>query len=601
MLSSGSKYRDRLGWFGLTIFAVALASSPAHAVAQRILLDGEGDDWNGIAPIHVDPAGDGGSSGIDLTDIYVANDAEHLYLYFPVGTDLVLQDEDDQLALYIDTDNDPLTGFPQPPLGVELRWDFGAPGGFYFHASGWEPVDWFDIGFISAPTHSGAAFELAIDRDAVPGGIAPLFANETIALLLHDWAGGGDWAPNSGSAVEYTFDETPVAPIDTLAIAPENPSAVRLMTHNMLQDQLFDAWKQLAHGRLLQAIDPDIICYQEVYGHTSTDVRQVVESFLGGTWDANLVGDQVLVTRSEILDYWNIADGRGGAFLLAPLGAFNANLLVFNCHLSCCAWNDDERQTQVDAIMAFVRDAQTPGGELELGSDNPIVITGDMNFVGSVRQLETFLTGDIYDNGTYGPDFAPDWDASDLSDVVPRHIAHALAYSWYKPISDDCPGRLDYIIYSDSNTEIVQDMVVQTTFLGDAYLDAYDLLHTDTSVASDHLPVFADLYPVGAGAVADDARKPSRGFDLVRRGPHPSRSVVQLQLVWDAAPATPGDLAAAVFGPQGRLIRPLAIDADGMLSWRGRDAAGRRVAPGIYWIRAWRGEEVRSVPALWLD
>lgn len=596
--------------FGLSLLVLIGFLVPgATAEVRRILMDGFTGDWAGLAPIHSDPSGDGGASGIDITGIYAADDEEHLYLRFVVNTDLVLQGEDDELSLYLDTDNNSQTGFPQPPLGVELRWDFGGLGGFLFTSGGWTAVDWYDVGLISAPTHSGTEFELCFDRDAVPDGVHALFPGSTIRLLFHDWAGGGDWAPNYGGAVSYTFDQgSPPAPIDTVWIEKDAPGACRLMTQNVLQDNLFDPWKQIAFGRLYNAIEPDVICLQEIYDHSASQTEAVIETLLGGDWTAGKIGDQVLVTRGAIAGSWNISGGRGGAFRISPLGAFAHDLLVINCHLSCCAWNDPERQAQADAVMAFVRDARSAGGLIDLTEDSPIIITGDMNFVGSARQLETLLTGDIADNTTYGPDFAPDWDETDLADEVPRHPAQAMTYTWYKPISADCPGRLDYILYSDSNTETRKRIVLQTVVLPESYLDLYGLEATDSSVASDHLPTFADLHPRGSGAVAE--AEPFGGLRLVLDGPQPIAAAgARVRLVGAGPAGVPSGGGASwdeaahaaalleIFDLAGRRLRTLSAEpgrTDGLVwTWDGRDGGGRHLASGSYWA-LWRGADLRG-------
>ena len=85
--------------------------------------------------------------------------------------------------------------------------------------------------------------------------------------------------------------------------------------------------------------------------------------------------------------------------------------------------------------MAFVRDARTPGGQIDLDTGTPVVITGDLNLVGFARQLETLLTGDIADEGAHGPDFTPDWDGTDLLDVIARQTEKRMSYTWRRDTS----------------------------------------------------------------------------------------------------------------------------------------------------------------------
>ena len=70
-------------------------------------------------------------------------------------------------------------------------------------------------------------------------------------------------------------------------------------------------------------------------------------------------------------------------------------------------------------MMKFLRDAKEGIGPIPLEANTPIVIVGDMNLVGFNEQLETLLTGDIFDEVTHGLDFNPDWDGNALLDSQP--------------------------------------------------------------------------------------------------------------------------------------------------------------------------------------
>jgi len=573
--------------------AVLIVLPRAGAEQHRVFLDGVFPDWEGTAAVHVDPAGDGGPSGIDLQSIWIVDDGERLYLRFDVTTDLILQ-SDNSLSLYLDTDNDPATGLLLYPVGAELRWDFGSRSGVFFYDGGWEQIAWADAGFLSGPTHSWSGFEIALERSAVPAAGFPLFSGDTIQVMFHDWEGGGDWAPDAGNAISYVFDVGSVAPIDSLVLEPEVSGACRLVTYNVHFDDLFDPGKQPSFGRVLQAIDPAVIAFQEIYDHSASQTRLVIENYLGGDWEAVQINDLVLLTRSTILDSWVLAGNRAGAHLITPIGDWEHDLLIINAHLSCCD-NDPARQEQVDAIMAFVRDARTPGGLLDLTSENPIVITGDMNFVGLFRQLETLLTGDIEDEATYGPDFAPDWGETDFFDQVPRQPTNALGYTWYNEWSSYWPGRLDFIIYSDSNTQCPKDLVLQTERMPASYLSTYGLQAYDTGNASDHLPHFADLLPASQGLV-DELPALRRGWQLALAGASPARGEVRLVLTIPS-PVAEGGLAVSsarvefsVQDATGRLIRrldPITEPAGTYpVLWDGTDRHGRTVSSGVYWVRA---------------
>ncbi len=571
-----------------------LAISCGQAVAgdlHRVVLDGAFEDWDGLAPTWVDPTGDGGPSGFDVGNIWLANDEERLFLAFEVGGNLVIN-EDNQFTLYIDTDDNPATGYPLGFIGAELVWNFGDRAGFFFHSGGWIDIAWDDIELLCGPTHSSTIYELSIARDAVPGGVQPLFGGGPMRIVLRDQQGGGDWAPDMGGAIAYTFADGTLPPLETIDLVRE-AGPMRIVSYNVLQDRLFEYYPKQSFRRVLQALEPDVIAFQEIYDHTATETRLLVEEWLGGDWDAYKISDKVLVTRTDILAHYEIAGGRAAAYRVAPMGDLNADLLIINVHLSCCS-ADEQRQEQCDAIMAFIRDAKEPGGLIDLAPENPILIIGDTNFVGLDRQLETLLTGDIFDNATYGPDFAPDWDDSDLVDLYSRQPTEPLGYTWYKPWSDYWPARIDMLIYTDSNLSMAKSAILQTEVMPEWYRLEYGLEPDDTSNASDHLPHFADLTVAGTG-VAEQLGPASQGWRLRRVDGGPGAAPVRLalDLPEESAPVAARELRVAVHDLTGRLLRRLDAREQRAtrfeIVWDGTDEQGRPISPGTYWVRAASG------------
>ena len=140
------------------------------------------------------------------------------------------------------------------------------------------------------------------------------------------------------------------------------------------------------------------------------------------------------------------------------------DLLFIVAHTPCCG-NDAARQVEVDAIMAFLRDAKAGTGNLQLAENAPVIIAGDMNFVGNAQQLETLLTGDIINTFPYGNDFEPDWDGSDLIDSRPYTTGLPMAFTWYREASSFSPGRLDFTIYTGSNLTLKNNYALFTDAL----------------------------------------------------------------------------------------------------------------------------------------
>jgi endonuclease/exonuclease/phosphatase family metal-dependent hydrolase len=163
---------------------------------------------------------------------------------------------------------------------------------------------------------------------------------------------------------------------------------------------------------------------------------------------------------------------------------------LFNAHLSCCE-DEVSRQREADSFIAFLRDDSLSLAP-NLRPDMPMVLAGDFNLVMTKTPLDTLANGSIVYSG-FGDDFSPDWDGGPLADALPRHTHRAMTYSWRSDYSDYWPGRLDFVLYTDSLMELVTAFVVDTGTLPSSVLEASGLTANDTYRASDHLPLVVDF------------------------------------------------------------------------------------------------------------
>jgi hypothetical protein len=144
-----------------------------------------------------------------------------------------------------------------------------------------------------------------------------------------------------------------------------------------------------------------------------------------------------------------------------------------------------------------MRDARTAGGHITLPAGTPMAVVGDLNLVGSPQPLDTLITGDIVNTGTYGADSPPDWDGTDLGDAHPYHnVTGADDYTWHNGSSSYPDGRLDYVLYTDSVVGIANHFVLDTYAMTPAERTATGLQTYDVMLSSsnwDHLPLVVDF------------------------------------------------------------------------------------------------------------
>ena len=524
----------------LSLLGIFLANPPgACAQAARIFMDGHFDDWEALTPLYSDSLGDQVGGDLDFGQLWVANDENYFFLCIEVGAEIILQ-ENNNVTLYLDTDNDSSTGTPINGIGAELDWNFADRRGHFVIWSISYTIEHGDIGLISAPTYSSEVFEIALEREATPIGSYALFPSDTVKIVFADEGPGQDLLPDQGTVISCVFDDSPLPPLQPLTLQKQDSAHVRVLSYNVHLDNFFEPYCQDAYDRILSALQPEIIGFQEIYDHSVWETLDQVEGMLpsgpGQQWYGEKVNpDVVAVSRYPILQTFNVHEDGNGAFLIDLQPDYDCDLLLIVAHLPAGQENT-ARQYEVDAIMGFIRDAKAPGGVLDLEENTPILIIGDMNFVGYAQQLQTMLTGQIIYQGQFGPPFDPDWDGSDFADLLPRHTDLPLFFTWYNLWSFYSPGQLDFMVYSDAVMEAGSNFVLFTPEMSPDSLAAYGLLADDATTASDHLPLVGDFAPLtGPGVEPEVSQTLPQEYKLGKNYPNPFNAVTTIRFTLQTA------------------------------------------------------------------
>lgn len=458
--------------------------------AQQIVLDENFEDWNTGVTTFFDKKNDGSASGVDFAQISMSNDETFLYLYIDLSKEINLQNEQN-VTVYLDLDDNVSTGIFKNGIGAELMYNLGERSGRIYRASNSVPVFHDELGLITSPTHTSSKFEMSILRN-ISHGLGQTTMAKTIKVVWVDDVFNGDRAPDDALGYRFTFDEEKKFEPLPFSLEKNMPDQVRFMSYNVLRDNLFSPSLQPEFKRIFKAIDPQIIGLCEIYDHSSEETAEIIDTYLPSLgsqrWYHSEVNPDIkLVSRYPIIDTRPI--NGNGAFLL-DLG--ETSLVFIVCHLACCD-NDAQRQDEVDDIMAFVRSIKFGISPFSVTAKTPIVIAGDMNFVGFKRQLETYLTGNIVNNAQNGPDFSPDWDATDLEDAKPITTNMPAAFTWYNKSGSYSAGRLDFVIYTGSVLQNQNCYTLWTEKLTQEQLNTSGLQKNDVSRASDHLPQVVDF------------------------------------------------------------------------------------------------------------
>lgn len=482
-------YRRIFWWF------IAVLSGCISVDAQSVFIDEDFSDWTDVDFIHIDKSGDMGQSGIDFQTFRAAHDKDFLYLYLETGKILNL-DAGNNITLYIDIDNNNTTGLLRNGIGAELRYNFGSRSGNFYLPTKTFNLNHFDIGLFFSPTVTAERFELVLKRKFTLSDV-PISIDGDIRIVWEDMIPGGDALPDQQSGLLYSLVSNQSFVEKSFEIKKTNQEYIRVLSYNVERDAIFKPNNQAHFRRIIQALDPDIIGFQEIYDNNTASTRALIESFLpNNTWYAAGVFPDIKLISKYPIQRSSSLDGNG-VFLL-DLGAFKA--LVIVAHLPCCE-NDSGRQKEIDRIMGFVRDSKNGLTDYKITDKDAIIIMGDMNFVGDRRQVKTLLSGEIVNTNIYGTSFTPDWDGSDLKDTKAHTTGLPTVFTWYSQNSSFSPGRLDYIVYTGSNLQLENAFGLFTSTISPQLLEANGLQSRDVLSASDHIPVVADFrYKINTSA-----------------------------------------------------------------------------------------------------
>ena len=559
-------------------FIILLLYLTCLRAAHPIVIDGLFDDWQEVPVTITDPEGDYNYD--DWAELKITNDDDFIFFKISLHSEETLLQNWNNFYLYIDADKDSLTGHPFRGLGAELAWHFGYRTGQYFEQDGIIDLWQNDITLRQAPTVTSTEFEIAIAR-----GSFVLSDPDSIAVIFSSFYDTGDYMPDSWGGVVYQLDTTVVGPAEPILL---EKTGTRLVTYNTLNTGILESDRQPKFQRIIQALDPDIIALQE---HSEwNEIGDIISSwFPEDTWyQGYTFRDLVVLSKYPIINQANlISSERTMCALLQTDDPINPYLLILNSHFSCCD-NDDDRQEQVDELVQVLREWRlNDNGPFDLPEGTPMFHVGDFNFVGYREQIETVTAGNIQDEGNYGSDFPLDWDGTAITDLFSRHTHKRMAYTWRSDGSSFNPGKLDYVLYTDSNLSILNHFVLNTLAMPDSVLNEWELEAEDTNEASDHLPRIVDFMVTDLG-ITGELDLPQQ-YILSHPYPNPFNPQVMIPITL----AREAHIQLRIYDIHGRLVISLADDVlpagKKLFSWDGSQNPS-----GVYIVRCQAGHVMQT-------
>ena len=558
-------------------FLAVIFSSLLYS-GHPITIDGLFDDWAEVDISYSDSQGDGADA--DFADIKITYDNDFLFIYFNVHDGEYLMQDWNEFHLYIDADNDTTTGYYINGIGAELDWLFGDRSGSYYIMDGIIDIYQNDLTLRMAPTITNHEFEICISRNS---NVLTMDGTQVLVegkVILTDTGPNADQIPDENGGISFSIGEDYIMPPTPITFDKRDETDIRLVTHNVWSSSLLDSYYQEYFQRIYQALDPDIVALQEMYENTNQLHSLFNDWFPDEQWYvSSQFRDNIIISKYPVLeeDYFTSSE-RTMVALLNTDDELGSDLIIFNSHLACCD-NDESRQYDADEFVSNWRDwRENDNGPFTLTEGTPFVYVGDFNLVGYRQQLTTFTEGDIEDENTFGDDYNLDWDNTSIADLFSRHSHIRMGYTWRWDNSSFSPGKLDYVLYTDSVLDTSKHFVFNTLTMDSASLAEYGLEAMDSYNSSDHSPRVLDI-KIPADVEIGEAVIPK---NIKISAPYPNpfnpQTAIQIELNENM------HLYAAVFDINGRVVKQLI---NGYLQKGNHEITfnNKGLTSGIYFIR----------------
>ena len=558
-------------------FLAVIFSSLLYS-GHPITIDGLFDDWAEVDVSYSDSQGDGADA--DFADIKITYDNDFLFIYFNVHDGEYLMQDWNEFHLYIDADNDTTTGYYINGIGAEMDWLFGDRSGSYYIMDGIIDIYQNDLTLRMAPTITNHEFEICISRNS---NVLTMDGTQVLVegkVILTDTGQNADQIPDENGGISFSIGEDYIVPPTPITFDKRDETDIRLVTHNVWSSSLLDPNYEVYFQRIYQALDPDIVALQEMYENTNQLHSLFNDWFPDEQWYvSSQFRDNIIISKYPVLeeDYFTSSE-RTMVALLNTDDELGSDLIIFNSHLACCD-NDESRQYDADEFVSNWRDwRENDNGPFTLTEGTPFVYVGDFNLVGYRQQLTTFTEGDIEDENTFGDDYNLDWDNTSIADLFSRHSHIRMGYTWRRDNSSFSPGKLDYVLYTDSVLDTSKHFVFNTLTMDSASLAEYGLEAMDSYNSSDHSPRVLDI-KIPADVEIGEAVVPK---NIKISAPYPNpfnpQTAIQIELNENM------HLYAAVFDINGRVVKQLI---NGYLQKGNHEITfnNKGLTSGIYFIR----------------
>lgn len=496
------------------ILASALSVTASQPTGVRI--DGDFSEWAAVASAVVDAA-DAPDGYVDLREVKVRDDGRYVHFFIDFGKVVNPHVLDGVVFMPLDVDGDDTTGTTEHGLtGTDIVVEFSSPSGAIRREAGEGLGVWstagaeegegakpkvlspYALGISFAPAHATSQLEMRIDRTLKVKETPLLFhgAGFRGKLVFVDAAGAvADETEIFVAKLESAAGAAVASPVIEATTLAKPAEALRVMSWNVARGAILTSPEPFA--RAMRLLQPDVVMLVELPGGTQEEELTAwfdkhLPASEGTSWSA-LVGEgggdlrTAVVSRGPLSPVEGMgkisrqnSSGRQQSVRSATAALeWKGKRLAFTViHTKCCGrMGSSEDLTRISEATAV---SQAWKKSLASEKFDGAVMAGDFNLVGSVEPLTLLLTG-------------LDVDGSDLVAASAYQLDGTTNATWADPDQPFVPGRLDYLLYSDSSLLAANAWVYDSMDLPESIAQPLKISPRDTASASDHLPIVVDL------------------------------------------------------------------------------------------------------------
>ncbi len=440
------------------LLAVGLGLVPCLSPGLPVI-DGSFEDWEGITGVE-DAVGDGSVGGVDFLTIKHALSDDELLVYLRTAAPIDWRDSD--INLYLDADGNASTGLALGSLGADYVWDFSVifGRGTYYGLGSSMPLHKGSLIASGAPIGLSDQLEFSIPYSVFANGSG----QPTKARLFLKANTTGDLIPQVDGFLQVSIPlHQPPS-----RIRPDwgklVDTDVRIISWNVLQDGPYapDA-DPAAFGRQLQAINPDIIHFQELYDASTTWVRGFLEEYVpapeGKFWYVIKQHDCITASLYPIVRFWPTDNN---LILEVNLqSVWGRNAIMINAHTPASD-NEAGRITETTHMLDWIGAARENGA---FAPEMPLFFIGDFNSGTITPEIISMRTGLYPDASGRQVELVPGF--GELRDLAPVQLDSPLLYTW-RSSPTSTRARFDYIYFPPEQLWAPQSFILAPEMLSSA-------------------------------------------------------------------------------------------------------------------------------------